>query len=202
MAQRSHITQVITCLLLSLYLCPASNDTLAVKPYTKEYCWGFTKNGERAQDFYLVSVELDLGGAGSKPNLNKRKKTQCFQAGWNTYPLVAKLVIPKSDVAKQVLCKHGVWFYSLNFETHDQMSVVTEKVKAAVLCPLCVWAAQAAESSWSRGAVVGEPQPESPQEAAGNLLELSHAWLERPLQSLFIRASCLHLIERPTGKNN
>lgn len=58
----------------------------------------------------MVSIELDLARQGSKLHLKKRKKIWCAQAGQNTYFLVAKSEVLKSDVAKQALASTGFDF--------------------------------------------------------------------------------------------
>lgn len=75
---------------------------------------------QRAQDFCLVSVELDLTRAGSKPNLNKSKKIHCTWAGCSTYILVAKSYVPQSEAAEQVLPRPRFDFTAWTWKHEDR----------------------------------------------------------------------------------
>lgn len=139
------------------------------------------KNRERAQDFYLVSVESDLAREGSKLNLNKRKKIRCPQAGRNTYVLAAESDVSKSGVAKQVLAGMGFDFtaWTLKPATRCQSwpgeSESNGPVPPTHLGSAASWE-QLEQGSCGGGTAV--------RVSLGNLLKLSHAPLEKALQIL------------------
>lgn len=169
-----------------------------MKLYIKDYGWGFLKQGKGTR-FLLGFSRIRPGQRGIKAEL-KRKKTQCTQAGQNTYIWVAKPGISKSEVAKQVLTsiRLDCTAWTLEHVTRCQSWWDWEKVTARVPCLLCIWAGERLEQGSCGGGTAVQVSLGRGREP----VEASHARLEKPLQSLFIKTSHVCLTEGPTGKNN